>query len=101
MALPTYQTKDVTLTLLQSNWATMLNPLLEMPLTQGQILEGVRLVNGANAIDHKLGRKLQGWWIVRLRASATVFDTQDSNPTPERNLRLTSSANVTVDLYVF
>lgn len=101
MGLPSYQTSDLTLTLLQSNWATLLNPLLDLPITQGQILEKVQLAVGANTINHKLGRKLIGWWIVRQRSAATVYDLQDTNPTPAVNLKLQSSASVLVDIYVF
>jgi hypothetical protein len=75
MGLPSYQTSDLTLTLLQSNWATLLNPLLDLPINQGQILENVQLSAGTNTINHKLGRKLQGWWIVRQRSSSAYTGT--------------------------
>lgn len=102
MALPTFQTPDRTLTLLQSNWATLLNPVLAQPIVQGQVLENVALVTGNNVVNHKLGRKLQGWWIVRQRGvAASFYDTQDSNPTPGVNLYLHSSAAVSVDIFVF
>lgn len=86
---------------MQNAWATQLNPLLANPLAQGQLLKSVSLVSGSNSINHKLGRKLQGWIIVRLRASATVYDTQDANQSPAVTLQLTASAPVTVDLWVF
>lgn len=101
MGLPSYQTSDLTLTLLQSNWATLLNPVLDNPIVNGQILEGVQLAVGSNTINHKLGRKLRGWWIVRQRATGSVYDTQDTNPTPAVTLKLTSDAIVSVDLLVF
>ena len=101
MALPTYQTSNVTLNIIQSNWATLLNPLLDQAITQGQILENVDLVTGANTVNHRLGRKLRGWMIVRQRSSASIYDTQDTNPTPSVTLRLDSSANVKVDIFVF
>lgn len=101
MGLPSYQTSDLTLTLLQSNWATLLNPVLDNPIVQGDILEGIQLASGANTINHKLGRKLRGWFIVRQRALASIYDTQDTNPTPAVTLRLTSNASVKVDIFVF
>lgn len=101
MGLPSYYTNDVSLSLLQSNWASLLDPLLDNPITKGLILENVQLVSGTNTINHKLGRKLKGWWIVRQRAAAAIYDTQDTNPTPAVNLKLTSDANVSVDILVF
>lgn len=89
------------LDLLQTQWASILNPVIANPLLQGTILKGVQLVTGANVINHKLGRPLQGWFPVRVRASATFYDTQDSNSYPELTLQLTSSANVTIDIAVF
>ena len=90
MGLPSYYTTDVSLSLLQSNWASLLDPLLDNPITKGLILENVQLVSGTNTTNHKLGRKLQGWWIVRQRGAATMYDTQDSNPTPAVTLKLHS-----------
>lgn len=87
--------------MLQTTWSMQLNPLLAAPLSNGILLERVSLASGANVINHKLGRKLKGWFITRLRASATVYDTQDSNARPQLTLNLTSSAAVTVDIYVF
>lgn len=101
MGLPSYYTTDVSLSLLQSNWASLLDPLLDQPITKGQILENVQLATGANVINHKLGRKLRGWFIVRQRALANVYDTQDTNPTAAVTLQLTSDANVKVDIFVF
>lgn len=101
MALPTYQTANLTLTLIQSNWASLLNPLLDLPINQGRLLENVQLDNGSNTVNHKLGRKLTGWFIVRQRAAASVYDTQDTNPTPAVTLKLTSNASVKVDIFVF
>jgi len=101
MGLPSYYTTDVSLSLLQSNWASLLDPLLDNPITKGLILENVQLVSGTNTINHKLGRKLKGWWIVRQRSAANIYDTQDTNPTPAVNLKLTSDANVSVDILVF
>jgi hypothetical protein len=85
---------------MQSLWATLLNPLLGNPLSNGQLLDNVNLVNGTNIINHTLGRKLQGW-IKVLGGSAIIYDNQSTNPTPQLTLSLTSSAAVTVSLWVF
>lgn len=101
MALPIYQSDSTTLSMLQTNWAKELNPVLAFPLNSGLILSQVALTTGANVVNHKLARKLQGWFIVRQRSAGTAYDTQDSNQTPALTLNLTSSANMTVDLVVF
>lgn len=101
MALPIFNSDNTILSLLQTNWATQINPVLANPVINGFILKEVQLSSGTNVVNHKLGRKLQGWFIVRQRASATIYDTQDSNSNPSLTLFLTASANVTVDIYVF
>lgn len=89
------------LPLMQTQWAQQLDPVISNPTIQTVLLKNIALASGANVVNHKLGRALQGWYIVRLRASATVYDTQDSNQTPNLTLNLTASAPVTVDLVVF
>jgi len=87
--------------LMQTAWATQLNPVIANPLAQGRLIQNVSLVSGANVINHQLGRKLQGWILTRQRSAASIYDTQDSNTMPALTLQLTSSAAVTVDLFVF
>ena len=101
MSLPKFATDDQSLSQLQSTWAKQLDPLLRQPTSQGLLLKAVPLQAGANVVNHLLGRKLQGWNIVRSRAAATVYDTQDINNTPALTLNLVSSAPVLVDLFVF
>lgn len=93
--------KGLTLELMQTKWAGIINPLLTNPSLNSVILESVSLGIGSNSINHTLGRKLTGWRLVRLRAAATIYDTQDVNPMPDLTLLLTSNAVVTVDLEVF
>ncbi len=82
-------------------WAASLNPLLSNPLTDGLILPGVLLATGSNVINHKLGRKLQGYFVILKNANITVYDTQTTNQTPEATLKLVASGAGTVSLYVF
>ena len=99
--LPYFQSGDRILSQLQTQWASQLNPVIALPQSQGIILPSVSLMTGANVVNHMLGRKLQGWQIVRQRASASISDTQDANQMPQLTLNLTSSADVVVDLFVF
>lgn len=101
MALPIYKSDDQSLSLMQTSWATQLNPILTNPIANGLLLKNVVLASGDNTISHTLGRKLQGWIVTRLRASATIYDKQDTNRFPELTLVLNASGAVTVDLYVF
>lgn len=87
--------------MMQNTWAQTLDPIISNPTTNPVILKNISLVTGPNAVNHRLGRKLQGWSLSRIRAAATVYDTQDSNPTPQLTLTLTASAPVVVDLVVW
>lgn len=94
--------KNLTLADTQVKWASILNPLLSNPALASIVLESISLATGANVINHKLGRRLQGWKIVRMRNNfSQVYDTQDANPTPQLTLNLNASADVVVDLEVF
>ena len=84
-----------------TTWATQLDPVINSPTATPVLLPNVSLASGTNTINHRLGRKLVGWQISRIRASATVYDTQDSNPIPDLTLQLVASAAVVVDLLVW
>ena len=91
----------LTLTQMQQQWASQLNPLLSNQLTQGLLLHNVALINGTTVVNHKLGRPLVGWLIVGINAAATIYDSQATNPTPQLTLILNSNAKATVNLWVF
>ena len=86
---------------MQTTWAQALNPIIANALVQGQLLENQKLTSGITVINHRLGRKLTGWFPVRLNAAATIFDNQDTNQTPQLTLSLTSNADVTCSIWVF
>lgn len=100
-SLPIFQNNDRDLQLLQTRWKSLIDPLLASPLATASILSGVVLATGPNVVNHLLGRRLVGWTLVRQRAAASIYDTQDANQTPQLTLQLTSSANVVVDILVF
>lgn len=99
--LPVFQTGDKNLTLLQNSWSSLINPLLRNPSLLTNILSQVVLTTGDNTINHLLGRKLQGWRIVRQRGPATIYDNQETNQSPELTLLLVVSQTVTCDIEVF
>jgi hypothetical protein len=87
--------------LAQNKWASQLNPVLANPLVNGRLLTNIPLVTGTNVIDHKLGRKLQGWFIVGINGIAEVYDNQAANQTPALTLVLISNAAVSCNVWVF
>ena len=93
--------KGLTFSMLQTKWASILNPLLGNPSNNASILPKISLLTGSNVVNHKLGKKLQGWSIVRQRSAANIYDDQDANQSPDLTLVLVSSADVVVDLQVF
>jgi hypothetical protein len=101
LLLPSFNTKIQEFSLLQSKWAAILNPILGKAQVQSSILKEVTLQSGLNSVNHLLGRDLQGWKIVRQRASASIYDTQDACTMPDKVLQLVSSALCVCDIEVF
>lgn len=93
--------QNLTLPLMQTSWASQLNPLISNPLNSISILKNVSLINGTNSINHLLGEKLQGWFIVGINGAASVYDTQATNLTPQLTLILISNAAVMANIAVF
>lgn len=87
---------------LQNNIENSFNPIVSNIQNDSTILQNIQLLAGQNNIvNHTLNRNLMGYNIIRLRANSIVWDTQDSNPSPNLTLWLSCSANVIVDLEVF
>lgn len=97
------QTTNREVNQLQNNIIAAVQPWLDNPISEGRtpLLVSISLSVGANVVLHGLNRALQGWFIVRKRAAADIYDTQDTNTEPSVSLLLTSSAAVVVDLFVF
>lgn len=95
---PNLQSSDRVQNQTAQNIIQNLNQLLKNPLTQGNLLTGIALVSGANVIQHKLGRQIQGWVLVDVTSVITLYR---SAPMNDATLTLTSSASSTVSLYVF
>jgi hypothetical protein len=84
-----------------TKWKSQLDPVVSNALLQGQLLPGIPLGDGTTVINHGLGRKLVGWFIVGVDGPATIYDKQASNQTPQLTLVLASNAAVTCNLWVF
>lgn len=87
---------------LQQNISQSLNPLIANAITNGNIIENVSLNVGKNVVNHGLNRNLQGWLPIRWQGSwAQIYDLQNLNNSPSKNLILVSNSVVTINLYVF
>lgn len=84
--------------LMQTAWASAINPIIKNPVMNGLILGPISLVTGLNKIDHLLGRVIQGWVIIDRDGTATIYR---SAPFNDKTLSLTVSANINIKLYVF
>lgn len=85
--------------LAQTKWAADLNPIISLPVLAGiQINSIILTANTPKAINHLLQRLPQGWFLVDINASATVWRSAVFTMT---TITLESSANVTVSLYIY
>lgn len=91
---------DYELMKVQDNVNSALIPVLTAQIIDGQVLKGITLVSGVdNTVNHRLGRDLVGYIVIRKNANAAVWDS--TSATPALTLILQTSVNCTVDLYVF
>lgn len=86
---------------MSTRWASIIEPVLNASIVNGQLLENVALINGTTIVNHRLGRKLIGWIVVGRNAASTIYDNQATNQRPQLTLSLTSNAAVTCTLWVF
>lgn len=98
MQLPLQQTAVKDLSLIQTKWKSILDPVLANPLTNMAILKNVALSTGNNAVPHLLQEIQQGWVIVDIQGAATIYRNGAFNSV---YLYLSSSAPVTVSIGVF
>lgn len=84
--------------LFQDRWASIINPVINLPPNQGLLLKDVALSSGDNVINHMLQRNQQGWIIIDQDASAEIYRSQPLN---DLTLTLNSSDTVNISLWVF
>lgn len=100
MSLPIFKSDDTSFTLMQNGWSSQINPVLGNAVVNGVLQKNVSLKVGVNAINHKLGRALQGWIITGIHdVFSQIYDTASN--TPNLTLNLHSSAATTIDIYCF
>lgn len=98
MALPIQNGAGKDMLLLQTTWASVLNPLIERPTNQMNVLKAIPVVSGVNVINHLLGHQMRGWTILDIDSAATFYR---SAPFNSLTLSLTFSAPANISLGVF
>ena len=84
--------------LAQTKWASILNPIIALPILQGNLVSDIVLkASTAQVINHGLQRQPKGWFLVDNTANAVIWRTAWSTLT----ITLTASANTTVAIWVF
>jgi hypothetical protein len=82
-----------------TKWPAQINPILALPILAGNQINGIILTATIPlAINHLLQRNPQGWFLVDNNADAVVWRTQPFN---KNTITLESSANATVDIYIY
>jgi hypothetical protein len=96
--LPYFQSQSKDLSLMQTQWRSILNPVLSISMLSGLQLTNIALVTGTNVINTTLQRQQQGWFITDIDSGANVYR---SAPFNSLTLTLTASAPAHVSLWVF
>jgi hypothetical protein len=98
--IPTIQLADDSLMRMQQNMVNGINTLNQKEITDGSLLTGVSLqLATTNRIAHKLGRTIKGYFLSNQSTGALIWRGDMSEP--ETYLKLFSSANTVVDIWVF
>jgi hypothetical protein len=84
---------------MQSQWKSLLDPLIANPITNGLQIDGITLVaNTPLIVNHSLGQVPSGWFIVDNQTYAPVKRTQPFNT---KTITLESNANCVVSIWIF
>lgn len=95
--VPSVQIPDEKINRMQGNILQAVNQLVKVPFSEGLLLKNQTLQSGANTVNHRLQREIQGYLILKQNAAATIFGGNYGRT----SVTLTASATVTVDLWVF
>lgn len=98
MALPIFNGVDEKLIMLQTRWAAIINPFLARPMNQSMVIPAITLAVGDNVINHRLGRRMQGWFLTDIQSPAVIYRNAPFN---DLTITLNSDAIATISLGVF
>ena len=94
-------TDDKDLQAFQDKMETFVVPFVNCAIIDGVLHNDLQLQSGSvYSLEHRLGRALRGWIVVKKSATADVWDSQATNPI-KSTLLLNCSANVTISVWVF
>lgn len=122
--IPQVNTDDKDLNLYQTQVGKVLTPIIGCPILFGGVVQSfvidsngtrtssdfVNLVSGSNIITHQLNRKPQGYFIIRQKQAANIYDTWDNQNQDlssatfqplDKIITFNSSAPVTVTIWLF
>lgn len=86
----------------QDNVNETFGSILGSQILDGVLLTDIELTTGvSNNIEHKLGREIIGYIIVKKNANSIIWDSQDTNKLSNLTLVLNCSANVKISLWIF
>ena len=88
-------------TRLQSHIKTTLNPLLELPISDGVLIKDLSIATSDTLVEHKLGRDYEGFIITRLKTNSVIFESDTANVFKDRKIILKASATATADIYFY
>lgn len=92
--------KGLPLELMQTRWKSQIDPLLANPVNSVSFLKNIALNNGSTVINHLLGRKMQGWFVLDIDGAGNPY-RDPAAPFNATTLTLISSAACNVNLGVF
>jgi len=96
------RSKVTDLVQVQENIEQTFKSVLSVPLLNGRLLTDIQLITGqTNRVEHKLGRNMIGYIIVRKNAAATIYDTKSSKVADQGFLLLSTSTNTITDIWIF
>lgn len=94
--------KDLALSQVLQRIRLIIEEITEKDILDGILLQAQELVTGSqNVIAHKLGRDIRGYIITQRSADCRIWDDQLTNTEKAKYLKLQTSANVTVNIWVF
>jgi len=88
-------------TRLQSHIKTTLNPLLELPISDGVLIKNLSIATSDTIVEHKLAREYEGFIITRLKSNSVIYESDTANTFKDRKIILKASATATADIYFY
>lgn len=90
-----------TSTQLQTNVEQAIAEVIRSPLLNGRLIEKVALTTDVTKVQHKLGRAIRGYIVVRNSTGAVLTDNLSTETSPELYLPLLADKATEVYLWVF